>query len=116
MDRETPHPGNDLLPEQKGVEAHGGTMRLGAQAVEADRHEEMEARDLGLRGSIVELDGRSVLAREGRGAVAESAHEQLVVLSRRDRLPGDLGHTQVEQLLARVAERLAGELVDGDVA
>jgi CTP synthase len=34
MDPETPHPVIDLLPEQKGVEDLGGTMRLGAQAVE----------------------------------------------------------------------------------
>jgi CTP synthase len=35
MDPETPHPVIDLLPEQKGIEDLGGTMRLGAQAVEA---------------------------------------------------------------------------------
>jgi CTP synthase len=35
MDPETPYPVIDLLPEQKGVEDLGGTMRLGAQAVEA---------------------------------------------------------------------------------
>jgi len=34
MDPETPHAVIDLLPEQKGVEDLGGTMRLGAQAVE----------------------------------------------------------------------------------
>jgi CTP synthase len=34
FDPETPHPVIDLLPEQKGVEDLGGTMRLGAQAVE----------------------------------------------------------------------------------
>jgi CTP synthase len=34
MDPETPHPVIDLLPDQKGVEDLGGTMRLGAQAVE----------------------------------------------------------------------------------
>jgi CTP synthase len=34
MDPETPFPIIDLLPEQKGVEDLGGTMRLGAQAVE----------------------------------------------------------------------------------
>jgi CTP synthase len=34
MDPETPHPVIDLLPEQKDVEDLGGTMRLGAQAVE----------------------------------------------------------------------------------
>ncbi|HEV7132526.1 MAG TPA: CTP synthase [Gaiellaceae bacterium] len=33
MDPETPYPVIDLLPEQKGVEDLGGTMRLGAQAV-----------------------------------------------------------------------------------
>jgi CTP synthase len=38
MDPETPYPVIDLLPEQKGIEDLGGTMRLGAQAVElADR-------------------------------------------------------------------------------
>jgi CTP synthase len=34
MDPETPFPVIDLLPEQKGVEDLGGTMRLGARAVE----------------------------------------------------------------------------------
>src|SRR2546427_874745 len=34
MDPETEHPVIDLLPEQKEVEDLGGTMRLGAQAVE----------------------------------------------------------------------------------
>jgi CTP synthase len=34
MDPETPYPVIDLLPEQKGVEDLGGTMRLGAQAVD----------------------------------------------------------------------------------
>jgi CTP synthase len=34
MDPETPYPVIDLLPEQKGVEDLGGTMRLGADAVE----------------------------------------------------------------------------------
>ena len=34
MDPETPHPVIDLLPEQKDIEDLGGTMRLGAQAVE----------------------------------------------------------------------------------
>jgi len=34
MDPETPYPVIDLLPEQKGIENLGGTMRLGAQAVE----------------------------------------------------------------------------------
>ena len=39
MDPETPYPVIDLLPEQKEVEDLGGTMRLGAQAVElADGH------------------------------------------------------------------------------
>src|SRR4051812_5274050 len=36
MDPETPYPVIDLLPEQKGIEDLGGTMRLGAQAVEVD--------------------------------------------------------------------------------
>src|SRR5262249_23705754 len=34
MDPETPNPVIDLLPEQKEIEDLGGTMRLGAQAVE----------------------------------------------------------------------------------
>ncbi len=34
MDPETPYPVIDLLPEQKRVEELGGTMRLGAQAIE----------------------------------------------------------------------------------
>jgi CTP synthase len=37
MDPETPYPVIDLLPEQKEVEDLGGTMRLGAQAVELAR-------------------------------------------------------------------------------
>src|SRR5262249_52296954 len=36
MDPETPFPVIDLLPEQKEIEDLGGTMRLGAQAVELD--------------------------------------------------------------------------------
>jgi CTP synthase len=36
MDPETPYPVIDLLPEQKQVEDLGGTMRLGAQAVEVE--------------------------------------------------------------------------------
>ncbi|MFN0154379.1 MAG: CTP synthase, partial [Gaiella sp.] len=34
MDPETPFPVIDLLPDQKGIEDLGGTMRLGAQAIE----------------------------------------------------------------------------------
>jgi len=44
MDPETPYPVIDLLPEQKGIEDLGGTMRLGAQAVEVA--EGTRARDL----------------------------------------------------------------------
>jgi CTP synthase len=44
MDPETPFPVIDLLPEQKGVEDLGGTMRLGAQAVEV--REGTRAREL----------------------------------------------------------------------
>ena len=44
MDPETPYPVIDLLPEQKGVEDLGGTMRLGAQAVEVA--EGTQAREL----------------------------------------------------------------------
>ncbi len=44
MDPETPFPVIDLLPEQKGVEDLGGTMRLGAQAVEVG--EGTQAREL----------------------------------------------------------------------
>jgi CTP synthase len=44
MDPETPYPVIDLLPEQKEVEDLGGTMRLGAQAVELV--EETRAREL----------------------------------------------------------------------
>jgi CTP synthase len=43
MDPETPYPVIDLLPEQKEVEDLGGTMRLGAQAVELE--EETRARE-----------------------------------------------------------------------
>jgi CTP synthase len=44
MDPETPYPVIDLLPEQKGIEDLGGTMRLGAQAVEVG--EGTQAREL----------------------------------------------------------------------
>ncbi len=44
MDPETPFPVIDLLPEQKEVEDLGGTMRLGAQAVELA--EETRTREL----------------------------------------------------------------------
>ncbi len=44
MDPETPYPVIDLLPEQKEIEDLGGTMRLGAQAVEvADETRTREA-------------------------------------------------------------------------
>ncbi len=43
MDPETPYPVIDLLPEQKEIEDLGGTMRLGAQAVEVE--EGTRARD-----------------------------------------------------------------------
>jgi CTP synthase len=43
MDPETPYPVIDLLPEQKEIEDLGGTMRLGAQAVEIA--EQTRARD-----------------------------------------------------------------------
>jgi CTP synthase len=44
MDPETPYPVIDLLPEQKEIEDLGGTMRLGAQAVElAERTRAREA-------------------------------------------------------------------------
>ncbi|MBX5474896.1 MAG: CTP synthase, partial [Thermoleophilia bacterium] len=44
MEPETPYPVIDLLPEQKGIEDLGGTMRLGAQAIEVA--EGTQARDL----------------------------------------------------------------------
>src|SRR5712672_2253192 len=44
MDPETPYPVIDLLPEQKRIEDLGGTMRLGAQAVEVA--EGTQAREL----------------------------------------------------------------------
>jgi CTP synthase len=44
MDPETPYPVIDLLPEQKEVEDLGGTMRLGAQAV--DLAEGTQAREI----------------------------------------------------------------------
>ncbi len=44
MDPETPYPVIDLLPEQKEIEDLGGTMRLGAQAVELA--EDTRAREL----------------------------------------------------------------------
>jgi CTP synthase len=52
MDPETPHAVIDLLPEQKGVEDLGGTMRLGAQAVEVA--EGTRARELYGEGVIFE--------------------------------------------------------------
>ena len=51
MDPETPFPVIDLLPEQKEIEDLGGTMRLGAQAVEvADGH--ARARDVRRSGHL----------------------------------------------------------------
>jgi CTP synthase len=44
MDPETPYPVIDLLPEQKEIEDLGGTMRLGAQAVEVV--DDTRARDI----------------------------------------------------------------------
>jgi CTP synthase len=52
MDPETPYPVIDLLPEQKGVEDLGGTMRLGAQAVEVA--DSTRARELYGEGVIFE--------------------------------------------------------------
>ena len=48
--------------------------------------------------------------------MTEAAHEHLVELRRSVGLPGDLVDAQREQLVARVAERPAGALVDRDVA
>ena len=52
MDPETPFPVIDLLPEQKGIEDLGGTMRLGAQAVEVS--DGSRARELYGEGVIFE--------------------------------------------------------------
>jgi CTP synthase len=52
MDPETPYAVIDLLPEQKGVEDLGGTMRLGAQAVEVSPS--TRVRDLYGEGVIFE--------------------------------------------------------------
>jgi CTP synthase len=52
MDPETPFAVIDLLPEQKGVEDLGGTMRLGAQAVEVV--EGTQARELYVENVIFE--------------------------------------------------------------
>ena len=48
---ETPHPVIDLLPEQKEVEDLGGTMRLGAQAVELA--EGTRAREIVRRRAVI---------------------------------------------------------------
>src|SRR5581483_99377 len=52
MEPETPYPVIDLLPEQKGIEDLGGTMRLGAQAIEVA--EGTQARDLYAEATITE--------------------------------------------------------------
>ncbi len=52
MDPETPYPVIDLLPEQKGIEDLGGTMRLGARAVEVA--EGTRARELYGKAVILE--------------------------------------------------------------
>ncbi len=52
MDPETPFPVIDLLPEQKGIEDLGGTMRLGAQAIEVA--DGTEARELYGKPTIYE--------------------------------------------------------------
>jgi CTP synthase len=69
MDPETPFPVIDLLPEQKGVEDLGGTMRLGAQAVE-----------LGERTQARELYGDAVIFERHRHRYEVNNHyrEQLV--------------------------------------
>jgi CTP synthase len=56
MDPETPYPVIDLLPDQKDVEDLGGSMRLGAQAVELA--EGTRARDL--------YDGKPVVSERHR--------------------------------------------------
>jgi CTP synthase len=43
MDPETPYPVIDLLPEQKEIEDLGGTMRLGAQAVDLEEGSRAQA-------------------------------------------------------------------------
>lgn len=52
VDEDTPHPVIDLLPEQKNVDAKGGTMRLGGQ--ETVLQEDSVARDIYGRGEIRE--------------------------------------------------------------
>jgi CTP synthase len=56
MDPETPYPVIDLLPDQKDVEDLGGSMRLGAQAVELA--EGTQAREL--------YDGKPVVSERHR--------------------------------------------------
>ena len=77
MDPETPFPVIDLLPEQKEIEDLGGTMRLGAQAVEL-------------------ADGRARVTRTGvrrpRAAPPPLRGEQRAPPAARRRRPRRLGH------------------------
>ena len=88
MDPETPYPVIDLLPEQKEIEELGGTMRLGAQAVElADGH--ARARDLRRRrdprAAPAPLRGQQPVPRPARRARARGLGHVPAGQARRDR-------------------------------
>ena len=88
MDPETPYPVIDLLPEQKGIEDLGGTMRLGAQAVEVV--EGTQARELygeagHLRAPPSPLRGEQPLPRAARRRRPRRQRHVRAGPSRRDR-------------------------------
>src|SRR6185295_3674155 len=70
MDPETPYPVIDLLPEQKDVEDLGGTMRLGAQAVELAE---------GTRTRAVYADEPVILERHRHRYEVNNAYRQQLV-------------------------------------
>ena len=88
MDPETPYAVIDLLPEQKGVEDLGGTMRLGAQAVEVDRrHARTRAlrRGRDLRAAPPPLRGEQPLPRAARRRGPRRLRDVRAGPARRDR-------------------------------
>ena len=76
MDPETPYPVIDLLPEQKEIEDLGGTMRLGAQAVElaeGTRARETLRRGDRARAAPAPLRGEQPLPASGSSRRASSS-------------------------------------------
>ena len=88
MDPETPYAVIDLLPEQKGVEDLGGTMRLGAQAVEVaegTRARELYGEARHLRAAPAPLRGEQPLPRAARRRGPRRLRDVRAGPARRDR-------------------------------